>query len=355
MNSPSPVAQRVRATLAKRYRRERRFRFLGLAAVVFGVLSLGVLFADIFAKGIGAFRQAYVRLDVHYDPEVLGLTDPRDPQALAFADFEGVLRRALAERFPEVSTRRERRALRQLVSPVASYLLAERLAAEPALLGRRETLWLPADDDVDTYLKLKDGAGDFAGRLSEGARRWVEALAASGDLRLRFNREFFTRADSREPEMAGIWGAVKGSFYTLLVTLAIAFPLGVAAALYLEEFAPRNRVTDLIEVNINNLAAVPSVIFGLLGLAIFINFLEVPRSTPLVGGMVLALMTLPTVIIASRVAIQAVPPSIREAALAVGASPVQVALHHVCPWPCRASSRAPSSAWRERSARRRPC
>ena len=168
-------------------------------------------------------------------------------------------------------------------------------------------------------------------RMKDNTVTWVNALAGEGRVKKKFNTIFFTAGDSREPEQAGIGGAVAGSFFTLLVTLALAFPIGVAAALYLEEFAPKNRWTDLIEVNINNLAAVPSIVFGLLGLAVFINFFGLPRSAPLVGGLVLTLMTLPTIIIASRAALKSVPPSIREAALGVGASKMQAMFHHILP------------------------
>jgi phosphate transport system permease protein len=167
--------------------------------------------------------------------------------------------------------------------------------------------------------------------VSDEQLRWIDKLAAEGRLEQRFNVDFFTRGDSRDAELAGIWGAAVGSFFTLLVTLTLSFPLGVAAAVYLEEFAPRNRWTDLIEVNINNLAAVPSIVFGLLGLAVFINFFGLPRSAPLVGGLVLTLMTLPTIIIASRAALKSVPPSIREGALGIGASPMQSMMYHVVP------------------------
>jgi phosphate transport system permease protein len=193
-------------------------------------------------------------------------------------------------------------------------------------------MWLIADDDVDTYFKsLKNKDGPFRGRMTENKETWLQSLIESGEVETRFNSNFFSKGDSREPELAGIHGAAMGSFYTLLITIILAFPLGVAAAVYLEEFALRNRWTNFIEVNINNLAAVPSIIFGLLGLAVFINFFDVPRSVPLVGGLVLTLMTLPTIIISSRAAIKSVPPSIREAAIGVGASPMQVVLHHVLP------------------------
>jgi phosphate transport system permease protein len=205
--------------------------------------------------------------------------------------------------------------------------------ANPAIIGARRSFWFLADDDVDLYVKgrlptSEDGTG---GRLSSAQRGWIAALQAEDRVELRFNRTFFTSGDSRDPELAGIWGATKGSFFMLLVTILVSFPLGVAAAIYLEEFAPRNAWTDVVEVNINNLAAVPSIVFGLLGLAVFINFFGLPRSAPLVGGLVLALMTLPVIIIAARAAIKSVPPSVREAALGVGASDVQVVFHHVLP------------------------
>ncbi len=325
-------AEQVARGLKRRYRAERRFRFYGILAVTFGLLAVAVLFTDIITKGSGAFRQTYVQLSVHYDPEVLGITDLRDETQVALGDFGAVIRNGLYERFPEFSSRNDRRELNKLISSGEGYDLRDRLVDNPGLLGRSETLWLVADDDIDTYFKsYGDRGGAFTGRVSETQRAVVASLTESGDIRLKLNANFFTKGDSREPEQAGIWGAVVGSFFTLLITLALSFPIGVAAAIYLEEFAPRNRWTDLIEVNINNLAAVPSIIFGLLGLAIFINFFEVPRSIPVIGGLVLTLMTLPTIIIASRAAIKAVPPSIREAAIGIGASPMQVVMHHVLP------------------------
>ncbi len=205
--------------------------------------------------------------------------------------------------------------------------------AEPALIGRRQSVWLLADDRVDLLMKgrIDRALAEDSRRLDDRELAWIDALIAEGRLKKRFNRAFFTSGDSREPEQAGVRGAVVGSFLTLLVTLLLSFPIGVAAAVYLEEFAPQNRLTDLIEVNINNLAAVPSIVFGLLGLAVFIQLFGLPRSAPLVGGLVLTLMTLPTVIIAGRAALKSVPPSIRQAALGMGASQVQTVAHHVLP------------------------
>ena len=325
-------SEQIERSLARRYRAEKRFRLYGTAAIVFGLLCVVLLFTDIISKGYRAFEQAYIQLEVTYDSSVLGVTDVNDPNQIALGDFQGVVKKSLRNRFADVKGRKAKRELYGLISNGAGYTLRDRLVANPELLNQTETLWLVADDDIDTYYKSIDSKeGAFTGRMSEQRQGWVDQLVQSGDIEMRLNRNFFTQGDSREPELAGIRGAAMGSLFTLIVTLLLSFPIGVAAAVYLEEFAPKNRWTDLIEVNINNLAAVPSIIFGLLGLAIFINFFHVPRSVPVVGGLVLTLMTLPTIIISSRAAIKAVPPSIREAAIGVGASPMQVVLHHVLP------------------------
>jgi phosphate transport system permease protein len=324
--------EQIQRSLVKRYRAERRFRFYGAMAIAFGLMCVVLLFTDIISKGYRAFQQTYIQLEVTYDASVLGITDLNDPQQLALADFHGIVKSGLKNRFSDVTGRKAKRELYGLISNGAGYNLRDRLAANHQLLNKTETLWLVADDDIDTYYKsIGSKGGVFVGRMSEQRQGWVDQLVQSDDVEMRFNRIFFTQGDSREPELAGIRGAAMGSFFTLIITIGLSFPIGVAAAVYLEEFAPRNRWTDLIEVNINNLAAVPSIIFGLLGLAIFINFFHVPRSVPLVGGLVLTLMTLPTIIISSRAAIKAVPPSIRDAAIGVGASPMQVVLHHVLP------------------------
>ncbi|WIO74353.1 phosphate ABC transporter permease PstA [Porticoccaceae bacterium LTM1] len=325
--------EKVNRTLARRYRSEKMFKTFGIASIALGLLAVVVLFTDIISKGSGAFRLASIQLEVQYDKDVLGLystDDVLDSEKLALANFDGVVKDALKNRFPEVTGRTAKRQLYSMASVDSSFVLMRRLADNPKLLGKSETIWLLADDDVDTYYKSLDGT-PFTGKLSENQQAWVQELIKDGDIKLEFNSNFFSNGNSSEPELAGIKGAALGSFFTLLITLALSFPIGVAAAIYLEEFAPKNKLTDFIEVNINNLAAVPSIIFGLLGLAIFIGFFGVPRSTAIVGGLVLTLMTLPTIIISSRAAIKAVPPSIREAAIGMGASPMQVVMHHVLP------------------------
>ncbi|GAB3109968.1 phosphate ABC transporter permease PstA [Aestuariicella hydrocarbonica] len=334
--TPSPKTPNtmdvVNKNLAKRYRKEKMFRFYGIASISFGLLCLLFLFTDIIGKGHSAFFQTYVKLPVVMSADALGITDVNDPHQIAGGNYQGVLKQALRERFPEVTDRRGKRALYGIVSNGAGYELRALVENNPDILNTSLDVWVLADDDIDTYVKSRSSReGAYTGRFTEQQISWIESLIESGNVEERFNTTFFTAGDSREPEQAGIRGAMMGSLFTLLVTLALSFPIGVAAAVYLEEYAKKNKFTDFIEVNINNLAAVPSIIFGLLGLAIFINFFEMPRSIPLVGGFVLTLMTLPTIIISSRAAIKAVPPSIREAAMGIGASKMQVILHHVLP------------------------
>jgi phosphate transport system permease protein len=324
---------RVNASLAKRYARERRFRRMGVGALGLGVLFVAFLFADIGIKGWSAFFQTAIRLDIHFDAQLLDPAGKRDPGDLADANYAKPIKLALAELFPEVHKRRDKRNLYRIVSSGAALKLRRMVMEDPSLIGTRREVWLWADDDVDMLYKgyIDRNLPQSSRRVKDQAIAWVDRLGELGRIEKRFNSNFFTNGDSREPEQAGIAGAVAGSFYTLALTLLFSFPIAVGAAIYLEEFAPVNRWTDLIEVNINNLAAVPSIVFGLLGLAAFIGFFGVPRSTPLVGAMVLTLMTLPTIIIASRAALKSVPPSIREAALGVGASSVQTVFHHVLP------------------------
>ena len=324
---------RVRAGLARRYRAERRFRAYGIAAITFGVAFVIFLFGTVLSQGVSALRQAYLQIDVFYDPEIIDPAGNRDPDDLMIADYQSLVRASLRERFPTVEGRPALRELYSIASSAASVELQRRVTADPGLIGQRERLWVLADDTVDMFLKGKvlRSAPEEERRLSDAQLAQIDALESQKALKLRFNTAFFSNGDSRDPEQAGVRGAMVGSFLTLLITLLLSFPIGVGAAVYLEEFAPRNRMTDLIEVNINNLAAVPSIVFGLLGLAMFISFFGLPRSAPLVGGLVLTLITLPTIIIASRAALKAVPPSIREAALGIGASRWQTVVHHVLP------------------------
>jgi len=336
-NKPLRTARETQAivarSLSRRYWAERRFRAYGFAAVVAGMAFLVYLFFVIFSNGLGAFRQTELRLDIYYDPAIVDPLGTRKSDDLQAADYQALIRAALKSRFPEVEGRAATRELTRLVSGSAAFDLQRRVMADPALIGTTESQWLLASDAVDLLQKghIDRVLAEAERPLNDRQLAWLDKLAADGALELKFNKTFLTGGDSREPERAGIWGAVAGSFFTLLLTLLLSFPIGVATAIYLEEFAQRNRWTDLIEVNINNLAAVPSIVFGLLGLAVFIGFFGLPRSAPLVGAMVLTLLTLPTIIIASRAALKAVPPSIREAALGMGASKIQMVVHHVLP------------------------
>jgi len=331
MSNSMDNLQKIKSSLKRRSRSERRFRWYGRVAIIIGLAAVLALFVDIISKGHGAFKATYIQVDIHYDGDLLGVTSLADKSQLMQANWDALVKSALREKFSDVSGRRDKRQLYKLVSNGTGFDLKEHLVANPLLLGETKSQWLLADDDIDTYYKSWLDGEPYDARLTKKQIQWIDQLHQQGDIRLQLNTNLLTRGDSREPEQAGIYGAVMGSLLTLLLTLMLSFPIGVAAAIYLEEFAAKNKFTDFIEVNINNLAAVPSIIFGLLGLAVFINFFHVPRSVPIVGGLVLTLMTLPTIIITSRAAIKSVPPSIREAALGMGASKYQVVIHHVLP------------------------
>jgi phosphate transport system permease protein len=323
----------VQRGLRRRYAAEQRFRAYGLIAVLFAISFVVFLFSNIISKGVSVFRQAYVQLEIFYDPAIIDPAGDAVRSNLESADYQALVRAALKQRFGAVSGRRETRALSRLVSTDGAFELRERILADPALIGQTQKIWLLASSEVDLMVKGKVARSipEAERPLSDLQLQWMDTLLADNTLALKFNRTFFSNGDSREPEQAGVGGAVVGSFLTLVLTLLLSFPIGIAAAVYLEEFARKNRWTDLIEVNINNLAAVPSIVFGLLGLAVFIGFFGLPRSAPLVGALVLTLLTLPTIIIASRAALKGVPPSIREGALAMGASKIQMVAHHVLP------------------------
>lgn len=318
---------RVNKGLPMRYRREKWFRWFGLSAIVVSVSFLSLLFVTIGANGWTAFQQTEILLDVHFDAEQF------DVDNLSAVNYGALVKKSMRELFPDVKGRSDKQKLYKLVSTGASYALQKMVMKDTGIISSTRQIWLPADDEVDMFLKgyISRDVDESDRRLTNKQISWIDQLTAEGRLEKKFNTVFFTAGDSREPELAGIRGAAVGSLFTLAVTLLLAFPVGVATAVYLEEFAPRNKWTDLVEVNINNLAAVPSIVFGLLGLAVFLNVFGMPRSAPLVGGLVLTLMTLPTIIIASRASLKSVPPSIREAALGVGASKMQAITHHILP------------------------
>lgn len=305
--------------IRKRYAAERRFRLLGLLAVLVSASFLAFLLIAMIADGWRGFTRTELRVTVDFPALALpldpgALKTPEANQALAAAGLDVATAKAAIQSLGPDGDR--------LISEAAWLDMRAAIQADPGILARKTVLWLPAADPIDVAAKHEGEA------KAEAA---YAKLAGAGLVRTSFNSGFMTSADATDPAMVGIWGALKGSLLTMLVTLALAFPIGVLSAIYLEEYASRNRWTDLIEVSINNLAAVPSIIFGLLGLAIFLNAWHLPRSAPLVGGLTLALMTMPVIVIAGRNAIKSVPPSIRDAALGIGASRIQVVFHHVLP------------------------
>ncbi|MCI4624881.1 MAG: phosphate ABC transporter permease PstA [Candidatus Magnetoovum sp. WYHC-5] len=323
----------IEQRLKKRYLKEKVFRSIGLLAVLAALSMLFILFATIILSGYRSFQQTYIRLNVLLDKTVIAPSGSASDDDIFSADYVALLKATLKDMFPEVSSRQEKKMLYSLLSSGASMQVMDFVMQNKNLIGTKQTIWVTADDDFDMLIKgyIKRNVPEEERRIKDVQLKWIDKMMVQGRVEKRFNLPFFINGDSREPELAGIRGGLVGTFYTILVTLLLSFPLGVATAVYLEEFAPLNRWTDIVEVNINNLAAVPSIVFGLLGLAVFINFFGLPRSSPLVGGLVLTLVTLPTIIIASRAALKAVPPSIRHAALGIGASKMQAVIHHVIP------------------------
>jgi phosphate transport system permease protein len=311
----------------RRYAADRRLRLYGLTAICLALGMLGLLVASLVATGYPAFTQTHVRVDFPISAENV---DPADP---ATGNWRQVVTDGIRTLIPGEASPAEVRAISQILTTNTQFIVRNAVLRDPDVIGGTLTLNVPASDPYDQLAKGlvdRDTPAERR-RLNDQQIAWFDQLEEAGRVSRPFNWALFVNPDSRFPEVAGLGSALVGSFYTLLVCFALSLPVGVAAAIYLEEFAPKNRVTDLIEVNINNLAAVPSIVFGLLGLAVFIQIFGLPRSAPLVGGMVLALMTLPTIIIVTRNALKAVPPSIREAAFGVGASRHQVILHHVLP------------------------
>jgi len=317
----------AKARRSRRHAAEGRLRYYGLGAILIAISLLVILVASLVFNGYLAFFQTMIRLPVTVTAEYVKADD------IEGGNYRAIVRDAMMKAVPGVTGPADQRALIQIVSTDAPFVVRNMVAANPRLIGQTFTISVPASDPFDQLNKgvIPRNVPEDQRRVSDKQIGWFDQMIANGLVSMPFNWGLFFNADSRFPEQAGLAGAIVGSFYALLVCFLISFPVGIAAAVYLEEFAPKNRWTDLIEVNINNLAAVPSVVFGLLGLAVFLQFFGLPRSAPLVGGMVLSLMTLPTIIIATRAALKAVPPSIREAALGIGASRHEMIMHHVLP------------------------
>ncbi|WP_312136223.1 phosphate ABC transporter permease PstA [Brevundimonas sp.] len=325
----SARTQKLQARLKSRYARETRFKWFGRGAIAVALAFLVILLTSIVMQGYTAFYTHSLTLPVYMDPARIDRAYPQGTNFEQLVAEQQLVRMGVTD--DENGSKAS--AMRALLSSELKFIAAERIRAQPALIGQTVPVTTPLSDDAEMYLKGKitlDTPEDLR-RVSDQQMQWLDSLKSQGVIRAHFNSALFTKGDSTQPELAGLLGAVIGSALMLSVTALIAIPVGVFAAVWLEEYAPRNRLTAIIEVNINNLAAVPSIVYGLLGLALFINFLHLPRASPLVGGLVLALMALPTIIIATRSALKAVPPSIRDAALAMGASRTQTVFGHVLP------------------------
>ncbi|WP_043768839.1 phosphate ABC transporter permease PstA [Roseivivax isoporae] len=312
--------------LRRRHRKELRLKILGMAAILFAATMLFILLASIVSSGYKAFTQTHLELEIEVQEDLIPADNP------ARGDYQAMVEAALLDYYPDAADD-ERRAITSILSSGAALKLRDNVLSDPDLIGTQTTVNVPVSDNYDQLNKdlLDRDLPENRRRLDDSQIAYFDRLEDAGIVSAPINWTLVTAADSRFPELAGLKGALIGSFWALLVCFLISFPLGIGAAIYLEEFAKKNRTSDFIEVNINNLAAVPSVVFGLLALAVFLGWFGMPRSAPLVGGMTLALMTMPTIIISTRAALKAVPPSIREAALGVGASKHQVVFGHVLP------------------------
>ena len=312
--------------LSIRHRAEKRFIAYGFISLILAATMLATIIGSMIYRSIPAYTNYSIDLEIN-------MTEISAEEEFEDINFRGVIRSSLFSFFPEVESRSDKRKLFKLISSSASYTLRDFIIENPSYINKKFYFNVLFTDDSDIFYKgyVDTSLSESERRLDDQEVAWLNELKNTGRVKNKISKNLFLNGDSREPEVAGFWGATIGSLITISVTLLLSFPIGVLTAIYLENFAVKNRITDFIEVNINNLAAVPSIIFGLLGLAVFINFFGMPRSIPLVGGLVLSLMTLPTIIIATRSSLQSVPPSIREAALAMGASEMQVVFQHLLP------------------------
>ncbi|SPL71437.1 phosphate ABC transporter permease PstA [Acinetobacter stercoris] len=339
----------IEKSLSKRHRKEKSFRFFGLSAVIVGLAFVALLFSSILYKGVPAFWQASMTLPIYFDPKVID-AGPKPVKAagetpahyqeryiawqgkMGMVDWDALIQNGMIARDPSLASKRD--DLNSIYTSSESYRLRDMVFKDPSLVGKKQDIKFLADANVDVWLagNIDRTLPDDQQQLSPEVRKIADDLSAKSVIERKFNTQIFTNPDSRSsPATAGLAGAFMGSLFMMLIVIALSIPVGVASAVYLEEFAKKNWITDVVEVNINNLAAVPSIVFGLLGAAIFVGWLRLPISAPLVGGLVLSLMTLPTVIITTRAALKAVPPSIRQAAFGLGASRIQTVFHHVLP------------------------
>ncbi|MFT4021923.1 MAG: phosphate ABC transporter permease PstA [Acinetobacter sp.] len=339
----------ITQSLAKRHRKEKTFRVMGFSAVVIGLLFVAMLFSSILYKGLPAFWQASLNVPIYFDPKIIDAGPKPVQQAnespaifqeryvdwqtkMGMVDWDALIVKGIETKDPTLVQRED--DLRSIYSSSEAYRLRDMVFNDPSLVGKTQNMKFLADANVDVWVsgKIDRSLSDDQQQLSPEVRQLADALEKKGILTNSFNTKIFTNTDSRSsPATSGLAGAFMGSLFMMLIVIFVSIPIGVASAIYLEEFAKKNVVTDIVEVNINNLAAVPSIVFGLLGASIFIGWMHLPLSAPLVGGLVLSLMTLPTVIITTRAALKAVPPSIRQAAQGLGASRVQTVFHHVLP------------------------
>jgi len=320
--------------LKKRRGTEWRFRMWGRAAVLFALAALAWLMISIVGTGYTAFQQNFMTMDFELSESILAPDGTRDPEKLRGANYRRVVQNTMYSHFPEVTGRKDKQELFALVSASgATNQIRQMVYKNPDLVGKTVTVTVPASDQIDQLLKgyIKRDTDESRRKVSNQQIAWADTLKERGIIKKKFNKILFMNPDSRDPELAGIASAVVGSVMILVVAFVLAFPIGVGSAIYLDEFAPKNKFTDFIEININNLAAVPSIVFGLLGLAVFLNFIGMPRSIPLVGGMVLALRVFPTITIATRSALQGVSPSIVDGALSLGASHTQAVFQQKLP------------------------
>ena len=324
---------RVELSLVGRKRSERLFKFYGFLGILIAFLFLITILYSVISQGQKAFFTTFIKVNIFFDSEIIDPQNQRNNEDIKYANFSKIITESLKKKFPENLNKNDSKELSSFISSSEADYLSGFVVKNKDYNGKYKNMWLLASSNIDVIVKNPEMEDlDEEDRLiSDKQLGWLNQIRLNKELKKELNKNFFTKADSTEPEQAGIWGSLVGSFLTLLITLVLSFPVAVAAGVFLEELAPKNKFTEFLEVNINNLAAVPSIIFGLLGLAIFLNIMHLPRSAPIVGGMVLALMTLPTIIIATRSSLKSVPPSIREAAIGLGATRFQSVVDHVLP------------------------